>query len=96
MFTVMTWNLENFERPAAGASEAASEQYAGKLKQISELITAAGPTLVGVQEVLASHADLALGVSRTSSRRWAQGGPGACPSGPTNAASAWGGCRPGS
>lgn len=62
MFTVMTWNLENFERPAAGAPEAAREQYSGKLKQISELITGAGPDLVGVQEVLASHADLAPGV----------------------------------
>jgi endonuclease/exonuclease/phosphatase family metal-dependent hydrolase len=62
MFTVMTWNLENFERPAADAPEAAREQYSGKLKQISELITGAGPDLVGVQEVLASHADLAPGV----------------------------------
>jgi endonuclease/exonuclease/phosphatase family metal-dependent hydrolase len=62
MFTVMTWNLENFERPAAGAPEATREQYSGKLKQISELITGAGPDLVGVQEVLASDADLAPGV----------------------------------
>ena len=62
MFTVMTWNLENFERPAANAAEAAKERYAGKLKQISELITGAGPDLVGVQEVLADHEDLAPGV----------------------------------
>ena len=62
MFTVMTWNLENFERPAANAPEAARERYSGKLKQISELITGAGPDLVGVQEVLASHAELAPGV----------------------------------
>ena len=62
MFTVMTWNLENFERPAADAPEAAREQYSGKLKQISELITGAGPDLVGVQEILASHDDLAPGV----------------------------------
>src|SRR6266496_1952449 len=59
MFTVMTWNLENFERPAANAPEAARERYSDKLKQISELITGAGPHLVGVQEVLASHEDLA-------------------------------------
>jgi endonuclease/exonuclease/phosphatase family metal-dependent hydrolase len=59
MFTVMTWNLENFERPAANAPEAARERYSGKLRQISELITGAGPDLVGVQEVLAGHDDLA-------------------------------------
>ena len=59
MFTVMTWNLENFERPAASAPEAARERYSDKLKQISELITDAGPDLLGVQEVLASHEDLA-------------------------------------
>jgi hypothetical protein len=33
MFTVMTWNLENFERPAANAAQAAKDKYAGKLKQ---------------------------------------------------------------
>jgi endonuclease/exonuclease/phosphatase family metal-dependent hydrolase len=59
MFTVMTWNLENFGRPAAGAPQAVRDQYSGKLRQISELITRAGPDLVGVQEVLASPADLA-------------------------------------
>jgi endonuclease/exonuclease/phosphatase family metal-dependent hydrolase len=62
MFTAMTWNLENFERPVADAAQAAKDRYAGKLKQISELITGAGPDLVGVQEVLASHHDLAPGV----------------------------------
>jgi endonuclease/exonuclease/phosphatase family metal-dependent hydrolase len=59
MFTVMTWNLENFERPAADASQAARDRYSAKLRQISELITGAGPDLVGVQEVLASPEDLA-------------------------------------
>jgi Endonuclease/Exonuclease/phosphatase family len=59
MFTVMTWNLENFERPAASATQATRDRYSGKLKQISELITGAEPDLVGVQEVLASHDDLA-------------------------------------
>ena len=59
MFTVMTWNLENFERPAANATSAVRERYSDKLKQISELISGAGPDLVGVQEVLASHEDLA-------------------------------------
>src|SRR6266480_7732314 len=58
MFTVMTWNLENFERPAANAAEAAKERYSRKLTQISELITGAGPDLVGVQEVLADSNDL--------------------------------------
>jgi endonuclease/exonuclease/phosphatase family metal-dependent hydrolase len=62
MFTVMTWNLENFERPAANATQAAKDRYSGKLKQVSELITGAGPDLVGVQEVLGSHDDPAPGV----------------------------------
>jgi endonuclease/exonuclease/phosphatase family metal-dependent hydrolase len=62
MFTVLTWNLENLERPAANAAEAARDRYSGKLKQISELITGAGPDLVGVQEVLADSSDLAPGV----------------------------------
>jgi hypothetical protein len=53
MFSVMTWNLENFERPAANAPDATKDRYAQKLQQISELIASAGPDLVGVQEVLA-------------------------------------------
>lgn len=59
MFSVMTWNLENFARPAADASQAARDQYSGKLRQIAGLIGGAGPDLVGVQEVLAGPADLA-------------------------------------
>ena len=59
MFTVMTWNLENFGRPADDAPQAAKDQYSGKLGQISELIAGAGPDLVGVQEVLADPEDLA-------------------------------------
>jgi len=59
MFTVMTWNLENFARPAAGAPQAAMDKYSAKVGQISQLITGAGPDLVGVQEVLASSDDLA-------------------------------------
>jgi hypothetical protein len=62
MFAVMTWNLENLQRPAATAEQAFKDRYAHKLEQISELITAAGPDLVGVQEVLAQHDDLAPGV----------------------------------
>jgi len=58
MFAVMTWNLENLERPAANAAEIVKDRYARKLKQISELITMAEPDLVGVQEVLASPGDL--------------------------------------
>jgi endonuclease/exonuclease/phosphatase family metal-dependent hydrolase len=58
MFTVMTWNLENFGRPAEGASQDAKDQYSGKLSQISALIAGAGPDLVGVQEVLAGPEDL--------------------------------------
>lgn len=59
MFTVMTWNLENFGRPAADAPQDARDKYSAKLGQISGLITGAGPDLVGVQEVLAGPADLA-------------------------------------
>jgi len=62
VFAVMTWNLENLERPAATAEQAVKDRYARKLEQISELITGAGPDLVGVQEVLAQHDDLAPGV----------------------------------
>jgi endonuclease/exonuclease/phosphatase family metal-dependent hydrolase len=62
MFAVMTWNLENFERPAADATEAAKDRYSRKLKQIAELITDTGPDLVGVQEVLADRNDLSPGV----------------------------------
>ncbi len=58
MLTVMTWNLENFGRPTDDATQAAKDRFASKLKQISELITGAGPDLVGVQEVLADDNDL--------------------------------------
>jgi hypothetical protein len=53
MFSVITWNLENFERAAASAERAVKDRYARKLQQISELITSAVPDLIGVQEVLA-------------------------------------------
>jgi endonuclease/exonuclease/phosphatase family metal-dependent hydrolase len=59
MFSVMTWNLENFERPAANAEQAVQDRYSRKLQQITELITSAGPDLVGVQEVLADRKNLA-------------------------------------
>jgi hypothetical protein len=59
MFSVMTWNLENFERPAANAKQAVKDRHARKLQQITELIFSAGPELVGVQEVLADPKDLA-------------------------------------
>jgi endonuclease/exonuclease/phosphatase family metal-dependent hydrolase len=58
MLTVMTWNLENFGRPADDAAQAVKDRFTRKLKQISELITGAGPDLVGVQEVLADDNDL--------------------------------------
>jgi hypothetical protein len=58
MFSVMTWNLENFERPAANAAQAVKDRYAHKLQQISELITSAEPDPVGVQEVLADRKNL--------------------------------------
>ena len=54
MLSVMTWNLENFERPAINAEQATKDRYARKLQQISELITTTRPDLVGVQEVLAN------------------------------------------
>ncbi|HZD02295.1 MAG TPA: endonuclease/exonuclease/phosphatase family protein [Actinomycetes bacterium] len=61
MFAVMTWNLENLERPAATADQTVKDKYASKLEQIAELITSAGPHLVGVQEVLAQPNDLTPG-----------------------------------
>jgi hypothetical protein len=39
MFSVMTWNLENLERPATNAEQAVKDRYARKLQHISELIT---------------------------------------------------------
>jgi hypothetical protein len=59
MFSVMTWNLENFERPAANAEQAVKDRYTRKLQQISELIKGAEPDLVAVQEVLADRKNLA-------------------------------------
>jgi hypothetical protein len=59
MFSVLTWNLENFERPARNAEQAVRDRYARKLQQISQLIASAGLDLVGVQEVLADRKDLA-------------------------------------
>jgi hypothetical protein len=50
MFTVMTWNLENLERPAATVDQTVKDRYARKLEQISELITSAGPDLVGCRK----------------------------------------------
>ena len=32
MFSVMTWNLENFERPAANAQQAVKDRYTHKLQ----------------------------------------------------------------
>jgi endonuclease/exonuclease/phosphatase family metal-dependent hydrolase len=58
MFSVMTWNLENFERPAANAQQAVKDRYTHKLQQISQLITNTEPDVVGVQEVLADPKNL--------------------------------------
>lgn len=59
MLSVMTWNVENLERPTPGADPAAQEAYAFKLRQIVEVIAEAAPDLVGVQEILASPQNLA-------------------------------------
>jgi endonuclease/exonuclease/phosphatase family metal-dependent hydrolase len=59
MFSIMTWNVENLERPAANAKQAVKDRHARKLQQISELIISTGPDLVGIQEVLADRKDLA-------------------------------------
>ena len=58
MFSVMTWNLENLEQPAADAPADAKDRYQRKLQQISELIISAWPDLVGVQEILADPRNL--------------------------------------
>jgi endonuclease/exonuclease/phosphatase family metal-dependent hydrolase len=59
MFTVMTWNLENFQQPAATAEQDVKDRYQHKLQQLAALITSTAPDLVGVQEVLGAHDDLA-------------------------------------
>jgi Endonuclease/Exonuclease/phosphatase family len=59
VFTVMTWNLENFQPPAATADQTTKDRYHHKLEQIAALITTTAPDLVGVQEVLAPPDDLA-------------------------------------
>lgn len=51
----MTWNLENFQRPAVGGDTSA---YDRKLAQLVQVIVAADPDLVGMQEVLARPLDL--------------------------------------
>ncbi len=56
MLTVMTWNLENLQRPAAGGDIAG---YRRKLAQLVDVIAGVDPDLVGVQEVLAAPTDLA-------------------------------------
>lgn len=58
MLTVMTWNLENFQRPASSGDAAG---YARKLSQLVAVVAGADPDLVGVQEVLAGPLDLAPG-----------------------------------
>jgi hypothetical protein len=57
VLSVMTWNLENLERPKADAES--KEGYARRLGRIVEVIAEAGSDLVGVQEVLASRQNLA-------------------------------------
>jgi hypothetical protein len=59
MFSVMTWNLENFERPAANAADAFKDRCSRNLQQISELITSPRLDLVGDQDVLADRKNLA-------------------------------------
>jgi hypothetical protein len=82
MFSVMTWNLENFERPAANAEQAVKDRHKRKLQQIAELITSIGPALVGGQEVLADHKDLAPRVFDDLRKALVRSGTGACPSAP--------------
>ena len=58
MLTVMTWNLENLERPESSAPPADQAAYAVKLQQTVQVIADADPDLLGVQEVLAREDDL--------------------------------------
>ncbi len=58
MLTVMTWNLENLERPESTATPAERAAYAVKLEQTVQVIADADPDLLGVQEVLARADDL--------------------------------------
>ncbi|HET9647705.1 MAG TPA: endonuclease/exonuclease/phosphatase family protein, partial [Microlunatus sp.] len=71
----MTWNLENFQRPAAGTDPA---DYDRKLTQLVEIITAVAPDLLAVQEVLAdpldpapaSFQDLRTALTTTTGAAW--------------------------
>ena len=58
MLTVMTWNLENLERPEPTAPSADQAAYSTKLEQTVQVIAEADPDLLGVQEVLARPDDL--------------------------------------
>ena len=58
MLTVMTWNLENLERPESTATPVERAAYAVKLEQTVQVIADADPDLLGVQEVLARADDL--------------------------------------
>jgi hypothetical protein len=91
MLSVMTWNLENFERPPANAQQAAKDRYTRELQQITELITSVGPDLIGVQEVLADPKNLTPPALTTFAPHWVLTGTGVYPSGPTRAALAWAG-----
>jgi hypothetical protein len=42
VLSVMTWNVENLERPTPGADATAHEAYAIKVRQIVEAIAEAG------------------------------------------------------
>lgn len=91
MFSVMTWNVENSERPAANAKQAVKDRYARKLQQISELITSTGPDLVGYRRSSPTGRISRHECLMTFVRRWARSGMGAYPSGPTLAVFGWGG-----
>jgi len=47
MFTVMTWNVENFFAPDAGETDA----YQQKVTELAQIIKAANPDVVALQEV---------------------------------------------
>src|SRR5512144_131466 len=51
MFTVMTWNVENLYRPGSKYGPRSPEAYAAKLAGLAEVIEAAAPDAIALQEV---------------------------------------------
>jgi endonuclease/exonuclease/phosphatase family metal-dependent hydrolase len=51
MFTLMTWNVENFFSPSAGADAAAKQAFEQKVEALKAVIIGQAPDIVALQEV---------------------------------------------